>query len=77
MLERERLSVRKRRDKERDRRYCFKEQSRTIFSTKNVSVVQVDIQLQGRNSTLVPDSSILLGMTIDIWPLYSLLLAGR
>ena len=38
------------------------------FSTEHMSVVQVDISLQGRNRTLVPDFPILLGVTIEMWP---------
>ena len=33
-----------------------------------MSVVQVDILPQGMNSTLVPDSSLLIGMTVEIGP---------
>ena len=38
------------------------------LSTEQVSVVQVDIRLQGRNSSLVHESSILIGMTLEMWP---------
>ena len=47
------------------------------FSVKQVSVIQVDIRLQRRNSTLVPDSSLLIGMTLVIWHLHSLIPTGR
>ena len=40
---------------------------------KQGSVVQVDIQIQLRNSTLVPISSLLIGVTLEIRPLHCLL----
>lgn len=37
-----------------------------VLRTKQVSLVQVDIRNQVRNSTFVPDSSLLLGVTIEM-----------
>ena len=36
--------------------------------TEEVSVVQVDILLRGRNSTLVQRISLIIGETIEMWP---------
>ena len=42
-----------------------------------MSMFQVDSQHQGKTSTLVPDLPLLLGLTIGMCPLQSLLPAGR
>ena len=47
-----------------------------VLSAKQVSVVQVDIRPQGRNSTLVPDSSLLPILTHEMLPLHSVPPAG-
>ena len=47
------------------------------LSAVHVSGVQQDIRLQGRNSTVVPDLSLLIGMTLEICPLHSVLPPGR
>ena len=46
------------------------------LSTKQVSVFKVDSQHQGKNNILVSDSSLLLGMTLEMFPLHSLLPTG-
>ena len=47
------------------------------LSTDEVSVVQVDIQIQGRNSTFVQRTSFIIGKTIEMRPSNSLLSTGR
>ena len=37
-----------------------------VPSSKQVSLVQVDVQLQERNTPLDPESSVLIGMTLEI-----------
>ena len=38
-----------------------------VPSSKQVSFVQVDVQLQERNTPLDPESSVLIGMTLETW----------
>jgi len=47
------------------------------FSTKQGSVFQEDIRHKGKTSTRVPDFSLLLGLTLEMCPLQSLLHDGR
>ena len=35
---------------------------------EQVSVVQVNIEFQGRKKTLVTESSLLIGATLEMWP---------
>ena len=44
------------------------------LNPKEVSVLKLDIRPKGSNKALVPDPSILIGVTLKIWPLPSLLL---
>jgi len=37
------------------------------LSAKQVSVVHMDIQLQGGKRTLEPEPSVLIGMTLETW----------
>ena len=65
------------RERERYNRFWLKQQTRANVITEQVSVVQVDITLQGRNITLVPETQLLHDMNIEMWLLHSLLSAGR
>ena len=58
------------RGKKRERQKIFQETVQGKCPSTE-QVFQVDIQIQGRNSTLVPDTSILLGVTLEMQPLHS------
>ena len=45
--------------------FASRNSPREGLSPEHMAVVQVDIRLQGRNSTLVPDFSLLIGMIIE------------
>ena len=72
------------REREREREirtnkgYFYSSNSpRYDLSTEQVSVFQEDTQHKVKASTLVPDFSLLLGLTPQMCPLQSLLHAGR
>lgn len=56
------------RERERERHFNSSNSPGHDLSTEQVSVVQVDIRLQGRNSTLVPEYSTLFASFLKCGP---------
>ena len=54
-------------DREREGDFDSSKCPRKYLNSKQVSVVQVYIQIQGTNRTLDPESSILVGMILEMW----------